>query len=123
MVILHILYRRLGEASAGRDDLHPETGGQSNRATPTRSEREYGGTPREPRMREAQLIRTYRPHHPRYLPHHMRRQRNTSQEEPELREIYNEEEAAGERLFFSRTPRTVRRSDDNDNLRGYRRVL
>ena len=43
MVILHILYRRLGEASAGRDDLHPETGGQSNRATPTRSEREYTG--------------------------------------------------------------------------------
>jgi len=116
-------HRRLGEAPAGREDVHGESGGQSNRATPTRSEREYGGTPREPRMREAQLIRTYRPHHPRYLPHHMRRQRNTSQEEPELREIYNEEEAAGERLFFSRTPRTVRRSDDNDNLRGYRRVL
>ena len=53
----------------------------------------------------------------------MRRQRNTSQEDPELREIYNEEEVAGERLFFSRTPRTVRRSDDNDNMRGYRRVL
>ena len=27
-------------------------------------------------MREAQLIRTYRPN-PRYLPHHMRRQRQT----------------------------------------------
>lgn len=116
-------HRRLGEASAGRDDLHPESGGQSNRATPTRSEREY--TAREvPRLREAQLIRTYRPQHPRYLPHHMRRQRTTSQDDPELREIYNEEEAGGERLFFSRTPRTVRRSDDiNDNLRGYRRVL
>ena len=83
------------------------------------------GPPREvPRLREAQLIRTYRPQHPRYLPHHMRRQRTTSQDDQELREIYNEEEAGGERLFFSRTPRTVRRSDDiNDNLRGYRRVL
>lgn len=112
--------RRLGEAPAGREDVHPESV-QGNRETPTRGE--YGGTGREGRLREGQLIRTYRPHHPRYLPHHMRRQRNTSQEEPELREIYNEEEVAGERLFFSRTPRTVRRSDDNDNLRGYRRVL
>ena len=77
-----------------------------------------------PRLREAQLIRTYRPQHPRYLPHHMRRQRTTSQDDQELREIYNEEEGGGERLFFSRTPRTVRRSEDiNDNLRGYRRVL
>ena len=78
-----------------------------------------------PRMREAQLIRTYRPN-PRYLPHHMRRQRTTSQEEPELRDLtlMEQEEVTGERLFFSRTPRTVRRSEDiNDNLRGYRRVL
>ena len=42
----------------------------------------YPGSGRElghaslPRMREAQLIRTYRPN-PRYLPHHMRRQRQT----------------------------------------------
>ena len=77
-------------------------------------------------MREAQLIRTYRPN-PRYLPHHMRRQRTTSQEpEPELRDLgaIMDPEDTGERLFFSRTPRTVRRSEDiNDNLRGYRRVL
>jgi len=116
-------HRRLGEAPAGRDEVQPEAGGQNSRDTPSRSEREYTGQSRDPRLREAQLIRTYRPQHPRYLPHHMRRQRTTSQEDPELREIYNEEEAAGERLFFSRTPRTVRRSDDNDNLRGYRRVL
>ena len=112
------LHRRLGEAPAGRDEVQAEP--VQSRETPSR---EYSGAGREPRLREAQLIRTYRPHHPRYLPHHMRRQRNTSQEDPELREIYNEEEVAGERLFFSRTPRTVRRSDDNDNMRGYRRVL
>ena len=78
-------------------------------------------------MRDAQLIRTYRPN-PRYLPHHMRRQRTTSQEEPELRDLTlleQEDTVSGERLFFSRTPRTVRRQteDINDNLRGYRRVL
>ena len=86
-----------------------------------------------PRMREAQLIRTYRPN-PRYLPHHMRRQRQTGgpggpgEQENEMGGLIEGEELSGltgtgERLFFSRTPRTVRRSEDiHDNMR-YRRVL
>ena len=87
-------------------------------------------------MREAQLIRTYRPN-PRYLPHHMRRQRQTggpgaeqgAGEMAEMGGLMEGEEltgltGAGERLFFSRTPRTVRRSEDiHDSMRGYRRVL
>ena len=91
-----------------------------------------------PRMREAQLIRTYRPN-PRYLPHHMRRQRQTggpggeagagADMGAEMGGLIEGEEltgltGTGERLFFSRTPRTVRRSEDiHDNMRGYRRVL
>jgi len=125
-------HRRLAEASA-RDEFSGESSqtGRDNRDRDTpssrdRESREFAGNTRDlPRMREAQLIRTYRPN-PRYLPHHMRRQRTTSQEEPELRDLtlVESEVEAGERLFFSRTPRTVRRSEDiNDNMRGYRRVL
>jgi len=129
-------HRRLGEASGqhhsgARDEFSGDT--QQSRDTPTsRDNRDFSGNSRElthshPRMRDAQLIRTYRPN-PRYLPHHMRRQRTTSQEEPELRDLTlleQEDTVSGERLFFSRTPRTVRRQteDINDNLRGYRRVL
>ncbi len=63
-----------------------------------------------PRLREA--IRTYRPNNPRYLPHHMRRQRAGREEELEV-----EEEAADQRLFLRAAPRVVRRSD---NVRPFR---
>ena len=46
-----------------------------------------------PRLRDAQLIRTYRPN-PRYLPHHMRRQR-TSQGE-QLQQEQRDQAMAGE---------------------------
>ncbi len=62
-----------------------------------------------PRMREAHLIRTYRPNSSRYLPHHMRRQRaGRGDDELEV----EEEEAADQRLFLRAAPRVVRRSDN-----------
>ena len=60
-----------------------------------------------PRLREAHLIRTYRPNS-RYLPHHMRRQRAGRGDE----ELEVEEETADQRLFLRAAPRVVRRSDN-----------
>jgi len=119
-------HRRLGEA-AGREEFDSEAGPQTRDQTSREIPREFPGT-RElssmPRMREAQLIRTYRPN-PRYLPHHMRRQRagRGETDEGEQINILEQEDAGGERLFL-RAPRVVRRSEEfNDNPRVFRRVL
>jgi len=113
-------HRRLAEAS-GREELNTEAAPQSrdtSREFPVN--RDLG----MPRMREAQLIRTYRPN-PRYLPHHMRRQRTVrgESEEGDQLGLLEPEEASADRLFL-RGPRVVRRSEDfNDNPRVFRRVL
>jgi len=119
-------HRRLGEASA-REEFDSEAGPQTRDQASREITREFPGT-RElssmPRMREAQLIRTYRPN-PRYLPHHMRRQRagRGEAEEGDQLNILEQEDAGGERLFL-RAPRVVRRSEEfNDNPRVFRRVL
>ena len=118
-------HRRLGEA-AGREEFDSEAGPQTRDQTSREITREFQGT-REvssmPRMREAQLIRTYRPN-PRYLPHHMRRQRagRGETEEGDQINILEQEDAGGERLYL-RAPRARRSEEFNDNPRVFRRVL
>jgi hypothetical protein len=119
-------HRRLAEAS-GREEFDSEAGPQTRDPASREIQREFPGTRESssmPRMREAQLIRTYRPN-PRFLPHHMRRQRagRGETEEGDQLNILEQEDAGGERLFL-RAPRVVRRSEEfNDNPRVFRRVL
>jgi len=104
-------HRRLGEAHMAREECEGEGArGEGNR--------EHAALPR---MREAHLIRTYRPN-TRYLPHHMRRQRAARGETEEAGELLEQDEQ-GERLFL-RAPRVVRRTEEfGDNPRLFRRVL
>jgi hypothetical protein len=111
-------HRRLGEPrNDDSDDVAANStmGGGGQSREPRHAEPEHrrstGGESLGvlPRMREAHLIRTYRPNSSRYLPHHMRRQRaGRGDDELEV----EEEEAADQRLFLRAAPRVVRRSDN-----------
>jgi hypothetical protein len=119
-------HRRLAESS-GREEFDSEAGPKTRDPVSREIQREFHGTQElysMPRMREAQLIRKYHPN-PRYLPHHMRRQRagQGETEEGDQLNILEQEDAGGERLFL-RAPRVVRRTEEfNVNPRVFRRVL
>ena len=119
-----LAWARIIGQGEGRETTSPATVHNSNqhRRLGEAIPRDEGEEGRDlPRMREAHLIRTYRPN-TRYLPHHMRRQRAGRGEQEESQELLDQEEQ-GERLFL-RAPRVVRRSEDfGDNPRLFRRVL